>query len=35
MSMDMGYIAYPGPTFGATFTDLEDTALGEKKRVSI
>jgi exonuclease SbcD len=26
-----GYIAYPGPTFGATFTDLEDTALGEKR----
>jgi DNA repair exonuclease SbcCD nuclease subunit len=26
-----GHIAYPGPTFGATFTDLEDTALGEKR----
>ena len=26
-----GYIVYPGPTFGATFTDLEDTALGEER----
>lgn len=26
-----GKIVYPGPLFGATFTDLEETALGEKR----
>jgi DNA repair exonuclease SbcCD nuclease subunit len=26
-----GVIAYPGPLFGATFTDLEDTAGGERR----
>ena len=28
---DYGLVAYPGPLFGATFTDLEDTAQGEKR----
>ena len=28
---DYGLIVYPGPPFGATFTDLEDTAQGEKR----
>lgn len=26
-----GHIVYPGPLFGATFTDLEDTAKGERR----
>ena len=28
---EVGLIAYPGPPFGATFTDLEDTARGERR----
>ena len=28
---DYGLIVYPGPPFGATFTDLEDTAQGEMR----